>query len=169
MAADEPNGPVPPPQPVPPAPRPRKGRRVLLILVLALAGVLVVGAGTAFVIYDKATAIDRSTPEVVVGQFLRASLVERDLAKLSLFVCDQWSAQSAMEVVAPPPDNRVVISWGDYASNIAGRKATVDVKVEFNRGTGSVSASSVRSWKLMLEDQSGWRVCSLTKAESLNP
>jgi hypothetical protein len=128
-----------------------------------------VGGGAAFVIYDQATAIDRDTPEVVVQQFLQAGLVDHDTARLSLFVCRQWSADEALKKIAPPTDERIFVSWGDYASSRTGDKATVDVKVQFDLGVGSVSASSVRSWRLMLEDQAGWRVCDLTKLESLNP
>lgn len=169
MATDEPTAPEPAPVPGPARAKRSRGGRLLIMLGIVLAGVLLIGGGAAFVVYDRATAIDRSTPEVVVEQFLRAGLVDRDAGRLSLFVCRQWSAEEASKKIAPPTDDKTFISWGDYVSSRVGDKATVDVQVEFNRGAGSVSASSVRSWRLQLEDQDGWRVCDLTKAESLNP
>jgi hypothetical protein len=169
VATDEPSAPATPPTPAPGPKGRRFGGRILLVLAVVLAAVLIVGGGAAFVIYDKATAIDRSSPEVVVQQFLRAGLTDRDPARVSLFVCRQWSADEAMKKIAPPADERIFISWGDYVSTRTGDKATVDVKVQFDLGVGSVSASSVRSWRLRLENQAGWRVCDLTKSESLNP
>lgn len=169
MATDEPSAPATPPNPSPGPKGRRFGSRILLVVAIAVAAALVVGGGAAFVIYDEATKIDRGTPEVVVQQFLHAGLVDRDAARVSLFVCRQWSADEAMKKIAPPADERIFISWGDYVSTRTGDKATVDVKVQFDLGVGSVSASSVRSWRLQLENQAGWRVCDLTKSESLNP
>ncbi len=97
---------------------PRSHRlRNLLLIVVAFAVVLgAVGAGTLFYLYDRATAIDRSTPELVAGQFLRAALVERDSSRVSLFVCSQWTAAEATNDVSAPTNPKISVSWGDYVT-----------------------------------------------------
>ena len=127
-----------------------------------------VAAATLFFFYDRATAIDRSNPEVTASQFLRASLIERDPSRVALFVCEQWSAEGAMAAVAPPTDASVSVSWGDYMTTTTGSTATLSVRVEFVLGSG-VAATSVRTWQLQLEEQDGWRVCGLTKEPPSKP
>jgi hypothetical protein len=169
VVTDEPSVPETPPAPAPAQPRRRRSGRVLLVLAAILVGVLVVGGGAAFVIYDRATAIDRSTPEVVAGQFLRATLVDRDPARVSLFVCRQWSAQDAIREADPPADPKVFTMWGDYASRVSGNIADVDVNVQFSFAVGGNAGRDIQLWVLHLEKQDGWRVCDITKKGSLNP
>ena len=164
MATDQPSAPATPPNSVPSPQKPRRKGRVLLILLLGLAAALVIGGGAAFVVYDQATAIDRSNPEVVTRQFLTASLVEQDPAKVSLFVCRQWSADDAMRAVDPPTDQNTSVAWGVKPAKRNGSKATVDVTLEFKFGTGIFAGGQVADWQLGLEDQDGWRVCSVSKS-----
>ena len=137
-----------------------------MAFVLALAAV---AAGTVLFFYDRATAIDRSNPQVVAEQFLDAALVLKDLGRLSLFVCEDWHAADALAAAAPPPDPRVVPSWGDFLTHTTGDDATVQVRVEFTVDAGPVSAGSVRQWTLQLENHDGWRVCALTKQALVSP
>jgi hypothetical protein len=151
---------------------PPKSRRLRNVLLIAIAFAVVLGAaaaGTLFYIYDKATAIDRSTPEVVVGQFLRATLVEKDARRVSLFVCPQWTASAAASDVAAPANPKVSVSWGDYVTRQSGPKADVDLRVYFSVAVGNGYQQDVQSWTLHLENQDGWRVCALTKNGSLSP
>ena len=142
--------------------QPRRLRNVSLVVVAFVLALGAVAAGTVFFFYDRATAIDRSNPEVVASQFLRAALIQRDPSRVALFVCERWSAEEALAAVAPPTDASVSSSWGDYVTTVTGSTAELSVKVEFVLG-GGVAASSVRTWHLDLEDQDGWRVCALTK------
>jgi hypothetical protein len=142
------------------------------VVLIALGFVVALGAaaaGTLFYFYDKATAIDRSTPQVATEQFLDSTLVLKDENRVALFVCQQWSAEAAMAAAAPPTDSRVAVSWGDSSARTSGDKATVEVRVQFNVDAGPVVAGSTRIWTLELENQDGWRVCSLTKRALLNP
>jgi hypothetical protein len=141
----------------------------LLVLALVLAGLVLVGGGAAFVVYDQATAIDRSSPEIVTGQFLRAALVDRDPARVSLFVCREWPAQDAIRKVDPPTDPKIFTMWGDYVSRTSGNSADVDTNVQFSFTVGGSSGRDIQLWSLHLEKQDGWRVCDLTKKGSLNP
>ena len=45
----------------------------------------------AYALYDKATAPDRSAPDVAVDNYLRAALFERDAVVAYLFVCREPS------------------------------------------------------------------------------
>ena len=159
-----------------PAPAPvaagRRSHRLRNLLLIVIAFALVLGAaaaGTLFYFYDKATAIDRSTPEVATQQFLNATLVEKDPAKAGLYVCDSWSGSLAI-AVANPPAGDVTTTWGDPLVTTSGASATVTVSVQFSISAGGGAAvRDIQSWTLDLEDQDGWRVCSLTKNGSLNP
>src|SRR5689334_11234855 len=69
--------------------RPRGRLRRVLLIGLLVAGVGAVGAlGTGFVLYDKATQVDRTYPRVVVDEYVDALLVRRDASRASLFTCD---------------------------------------------------------------------------------
>jgi hypothetical protein len=134
------------------------------VLVLATVGVLLAGGGVAFVVYDQATAIDRSTPDVVVVQFLQAALVEKDPNRVSLFVCDQWAPQAAIAAAGAPSNPKIVSSWGDLRSSTTGDNATVQAKLTFSLATNGGFQQDVQSWTFELRNQSGWRVCSLSKS-----
>jgi hypothetical protein len=141
-----------------------------LLVVAIMAGfLLVVSGGTAVFLYDRATAIDRSTPETVVSQFLDSSLVLKDPAKTSLFVCRNWAADDAIAQAKPPTDPKVVVTWGDFDVQRTGSKSTVRATVQFRLPVGQGFARDVQRWRLELEDQDGWRVCSLVKEGSINP
>jgi hypothetical protein len=138
------------------------------LLVVAGAFVLVLGAvagGAFYYFYDRATAIDRSTPQVVVDQFLDATLVLKDPDRTSLLICDRWSAAQAMTSVGAPSDPRVSVTWGDPIATVTGASATVSVNVFFRATAGE----DIETWTLILENQDGWRVCDLTKESSLDP
>jgi hypothetical protein len=158
--------------PSPAAQPPRRSHRVrnTLLIVFAFLAVLGVAAGgVLFYLYDKATAIDRSTPQVVVDQFLDAALKQRDVTRLSLFVCDSWPAAQAISEVDPPPSEDASISWTNTVTNIDGHSANVTLMVRFAFLVGRQLIHDVQSWTLKLENTNGWRVCSLTKNGSLNP
>jgi hypothetical protein len=142
---------------------------VVLIVAGFIATLGVVAGGSLLYFYDRATAIDRSTPQVVTEQFLDAALVLNDPERVSLFVCHEWSAKEAMQAVARPADQRIAVEWGSFLTRTAGDHATVVTRVEFSVDAGSVAGSSVRMWTLELRNDDGWRVCALTKGPILNP
>jgi hypothetical protein len=133
------------------------------VVAIVAAFIVIVGGGTAFFVYDRATAIDRSTPEVVVVQFLRATLVERDVRRIGLFVCNEWPAEQALAAAKPPTNPDISVSWGDLASTTRNGSSTVHAVVTFSAAVGGVFQQDPQSWTFTLKDQSGWRVCGLTK------
>jgi hypothetical protein len=143
-------------------------RNVLLIVggfLLVIGGI---AGGALFYFYDKATAIDRSTPQVSTRQFLDAALVQKDPSRVGLFVCGAWSAEEAIEAMGVPAEG-VVVTWGDSVANVTGDTATVTVRVVYRVSVGGVIQQDPQMWTLDLVQEDGWRVCDLTKEPSLNP
>jgi hypothetical protein len=164
-------------QPAPETPasapaEPTRSHRVRSLVLILVAFALVLGglaAGTAFYFYDKATATDRSTPEVATQQFLNATLIQKDPNRAGLFVCDTWTGSQALAAVAPP-SGEVTTTWGDPVVSQTGGSATVTIGVQFSYSVGGgADVRDIQSWTLRLEKQDGWRVCGLTKNGSLNP
>jgi len=137
-----------------------------LIVVGFLA---VVGGAVGFVAYDRATAIDRSTPAVVVDQFLQAGLKDQDPARVGLFVCPGWAPTDAISEMPKPAGDNIFISWGDLVSEENGNRATVTLHVEFALLINGSAANDIENWRLHLVRQDGWRVCELEKLGSVNP
>ena len=79
-----------PPAPAPPAPQPprRRMRTVLTVVAGVLALLCLGGIATAYVWYDRASTPDRSAPDVVVDNYLRAFLVDRNDTRADLFTCE---------------------------------------------------------------------------------
>jgi len=150
-------------------PKSRRVRKILLIVAGFVAALGVAAGGTLFYVYDKATAIDRSTPQVVVEQFLDAALMLRDSDRIALFTCRQWSALEAAQKVGAPANPKIAPSWGDFSTRVEGVRASVDVRVYFSISVDGDFQQDIQSWTLRLEDQDGWRVCDLIKNGSVRP
>ena len=129
----------------------------------------VVVGGALYFLDERSGGIDRSTPEIVTDQFLDAALVLKDPARVSLYVCDDWSAAQAMQEVDAPTDPRVSSFWGDPTVQAVGQRATVTVRVVYRVYVNSRLQQQVQLWTLDLVDDGGWRVCGLEKESSLDP
>lgn len=143
----------------------RRNRPVLLVIAIALGALVLVGGAVGIFVYDKATEIDRSTPTVATREFLQAGLVERDVNRLSLFVCKRWPALDAMNTLGPGADSSVRMNWGVTSVQENGDQADVIVRV-----TSTIDGhSDIETWRLTVVREDGWRVCSMERGLSLNP
>jgi hypothetical protein len=133
-----------------------------LIVIGAFAAVVASAAIFGFVVYNRATAIDRSTPTVVAEQFLGASLIDRDAGRVSLFVCDSWPATDALAATTMPPGASV--SWDEFTVVPEDDGAIVSVNVRFSIDQESVTHFGIESWRIRLEERDGWRVCSVERS-----
>jgi hypothetical protein len=149
------------------APR-RRGRRVLLIVAIVVAFLAVLGGTIGVVAYDKATAIDRSTPDVVTDQFLQAALVDKNATRVGLFVCSTWPVADAMNATKlARPDFHV--NWGITSVSQNGDRAEVDVRVRISVAVGNDTLlRDVHSWQITLANEDGWRVCGASIGPSIN-
>jgi hypothetical protein len=150
---------------------PVRRRRPLLLILAAIVGGLVLTLGVAgLVVYNQATAIDRSTPAVVARQFLRATLTEKDPRQIGLFVCVGWPADKALSESASSADPSAEVSWA--VTTVEQRDADhaiVNVRIRYALGSGAVVAEQIEQWRLGAIRQDGWRICSLERGSSLNP
>jgi hypothetical protein len=116
-------------------------------------------------VYDKATAIDRSTPTVAVRNYLQTALVDRDAARLALFVCSRWSTTEAMAALGERPDPSVRVNWGVTSVQEAGDRAEATVEITFS----AAGNRDVQTWHFAVVREDGWRVCDVKRSDSLNP
>ena len=152
-----------------PARAPRRGRRILLIVAIVVAFLVLLGGTIGVVAYDKATAIDRSTPTVVIRQFMEAAALDHDSARVSLFVCQRWSASAAMTAVVLPSVPNLRVNWGVTSVVENGDTATAEVRVLLSvPAGGGGSYRDVQPWHFALVREDGWRVCGLNIGPSIN-
>lgn len=145
-------------------PQRRRGSRVLLLVALVLVGVLIVGGGLAFYAYDRATAIDRSTPRVAVDQFLQAALIDADVNRVGLFVCRAWPASKALQESHIPLSPTMRVSWSSaQVRQISATQAEVTMRIRLFVVSEGTSPEQVNMWRFITVNENGWRVCSLDK------
>ncbi|MBM0227691.1 MULTISPECIES: hypothetical protein [Micromonospora] len=164
---------VAPPAPAPAPQRPRRRLRTVLSVVAGLLALLCVGGGvTAFILYDRATAPDRSAPDVVVDNYLRAFLVDRNDTKASQFACEGGGDLGAVRGLREELERReanfsvvVRVSWGALARAKSGDGELVTTTLTISSSADGQTRSSRREdWQFKVIDRDGWRVCEGHKA-----
>jgi hypothetical protein len=146
--------------------------RVVFAVVLAAAPLLCLGAiPLAFHSYDTATRPDRSTPDVVVHNYLQAFLVDRDDASARQFACAGQSNlpaiqdyRSTIEAGERRASQSVSFTWVEAPVTSAGPDAaSVDVRIVATIGgvSSGGSQSDLFTFTTHLADQ--WCVASATR------
>ena len=166
-------GPTPsvPPAPLPPPPAKPKGpqRRLILVLVAGIVGLLCLGgASVVFLLYEKATRIDRSTPDAVVDNYLRAYLVVRDDKEAAEYTCGGVAAFPEIQALRADVVSReqthsmtVNFSWTRLDVQSSGQTAMVTTDVQ--RAVSDGTERLADRWSFTLEDADGWRVCGASQ------
>ncbi|HEX5596243.1 MAG TPA: hypothetical protein VFX61_09545 [Micromonosporaceae bacterium] len=160
--------------PAPVGPQPPRSRRYLRPILTVLGGVLALlclgGIGVAYVAYDGATAPDRSAPDVVVDNYLRALLVDRNDAQANLYVCKGSPDLAEVRALRADLDDReerfsirIHVTWGSLKVEPAasGKRVTTDIA----RTIADGSEHSRETWRFEVVDQDGWRVCGASRAD----
>ena len=138
------------------------------MVLLAVVVVLCVGGlGVGYVLYDKATEPDRTTPTVAVDQYLEAALVDRDDSRASLYTCGRSADMQAIKSLREEIEGiehrygiHVNVAW-DKVTAEAGKAATpvsARLRVQVPEVNGQYS-ESLQQWRFQTEKRSGWRVC----------
>jgi hypothetical protein len=152
-----------------PAGAPATTRRRLRPVFAVLAGVLALlcigGLGAAYLVFDGAGGPDRSAPDVVVDNYLRAYLVDRDDARAEQYVCRE--GPDLAEVRALRDDIqareqryavRVVVTWSSLRVEPAGNGRAVTTEVRRTISDGTERAQD--RWRFEVVERDGWRVCA---------
>ena len=147
----------------------RRGRRRRWLAILGVASLLLclTGSAVGYILYDRATRIDRSTPAVVVLQYVNTVFDERDFESAEVFECDSSDAQRSLrslleqlEEVERRFDIRVTVSTSTFATDITGSDAVVrtHLLIDVPEKDGRPSRDN-QAWVFRLRDEDGWRVC----------
>jgi hypothetical protein len=143
--------------------RRRRKPSAQLIVALAFFGLILIAGTVGLIIYDRATAIDRSTPTVVVDQFLVASFDDRDPRRVAFFICDQLQPDQALADTIGGIDMNLSVSWGDFSTDQGDGSAVVIAQVRFRLDQGDSSYSAIEQWQFTMVDEDGWRVCGIQR------
>ncbi|MBB5871255.1 hypothetical protein F4553_004634 [Allocatelliglobosispora scoriae] len=143
--------------------RSSKTRRIIVFVLVATGLVVLGGAGLTFRIYDQATKVDRSQPEVVVREYIVAVLNRRDDAKAAIYSCE--NSQGLMSILelrsSLESDERkfnlsTQVSLARLSRDGSGR---VDADLEIlQQGSGGATQDR-QHWKFTMVQDDGWRVC----------
>ena len=127
--------------------------------MLVLAALLVgIGAGAAFLLYSRATEIDRSTPTIAVRQFLGAVFLDQSDDRVRLFTCRKWTPSRTAEVRGRV-DPEARLSWDAITEESrTDRLAQVTAKLSL-RYPGELAPSGEQLWRFEVVEDNGWRVC----------
>jgi hypothetical protein len=145
----------------------------LLTLTAGLVALLCLGGVGAFVtLYDDATKIDRSAPDVAVDNYLRAYLVNRDDTQAALFSCQSKEGLSPMselreELVRRERDFdvKVNVTWSSLTVTEVGaarREVNTGLTIA-GSANGQPRSRRTEGWAFDVVDEGGWRVCGATK------
>ncbi|SCE89128.1 hypothetical protein GA0070607_2880 [Micromonospora coriariae] len=162
-----------PPAPAAPAPqRPRRRARTVLTVVAGVLALLCLGAvATAYVLYGRASTPDRSAPDVVVDNYLRAFLVDRNDARADAFTCKAGGQLEPLRLLRSDLIEReerfdvtISVSWGSLAVQKQGEIAAVQVTLIISAFVDGINQSDRQSWQFDTRHDDGWRVCGGTRA-----
>ena len=137
----------------------------MALLCLGVVGVVVS-------LYDDATKIDRSEPDVVTDSFLIAYLVNRDDKAAQLFTCKNpdlanISALREQLVAREKQFNvKVSVSWGPLNRQaIAPGQEDVSTQLTISGSSnGQMSSSRNEDWQFrVIEEGKTWRLCGGAK------
>jgi hypothetical protein len=138
-------------------------------VAIVVAFLVLLGGTIGVVAYDKATAIDRSTPDVVADQFMQAATVDRDAVRVGLFVCASWAVADAMNATRLDARPDLHVNWGITKLTQNGNRAEADVRVRLSIPAGNDALfRDVHNWHLTLVKEDGWRVCGVDIGPSIN-
>ncbi|MFE9192204.1 hypothetical protein ACFYL6_21620 [Micromonospora sp. NPDC007208] len=160
-----------PPAPATPAPQPprRRTRTVLTVVAGVLALLFLGGVATAYVWYTRASTPDRSAPDVVVDNYLRAFLVDRNDTRAGLFTCESGSQLEALHALRTDLLAReqrygttLTVSWGPLAVQKQGEVAAVGVTLIISARIDGMNQSDRQPWQFDTRLAEGWQVCAGT-------
>ncbi|MEU8423324.1 hypothetical protein AB0C15_20845 [Micromonospora sp. NPDC048835] len=162
-----------PPAPAPPAPPPprRRMRTVLTVVAGVLALLCLGGVATAYVWYTRASTPDRSTPDVVVANYIQSFLADRNDARASEFTCKGGADIDDLRLLREDLEARelrftakISTSWESFAVQRQGDSANVEVDLVLSAFVDGISQSDRQRWRFETRHEDGWRVCKANRS-----
>jgi hypothetical protein len=140
-----------------------------LLAVVAAAAIVLCGGGVTagLILYDRATRPDRSTPSVVVRQYINTYLDDRDDAKAEQFACSGFVGTGELAALRTDMQAReskfgvhISVAPGVIAEESrSSTQAAVSAEIVFTTTTAGQPQRSVERWEFQTVKRSGWRVC----------
>ncbi|MGC5017522.1 hypothetical protein [Micromonospora sp. DT47] len=164
---------APPAAPAPAPQRPRRRLRTVLTVVAGVLALLCMGGGVVgYVLYERAATPDRSAPDVVVDNYLREFLVNRNDTRASLLTCegnaDGLSALRSLRDDLIAREQRFqttfTVSWGALQVKRQGGNAQVETDVIISASVDGISQSDRQRWRFRTQLGEDWRVCEAGRA-----
>lgn len=141
-------------------------RSILLVVLAVFMAVCSAGVIVGYRLYDKAAEPDRSSPGVVVREYVNAAFNERDKRTIRRFTCgDPATVQGANAAVGEitakerAHDTRITVTAENIESQDEGRTSNVTARLRLNAVVNGQSQEQIQQWEFSLKDRSGWRVC----------
>ncbi|WP_433289540.1 hypothetical protein [Micromonospora sp. CA-244673] len=164
---------TPPEQLAPPAPapapvRPKRRLRTVLAVVAGVLALVCAGGGiVGFVLYDRATAPDRSAPDVVVANYIQAFMADRNDTKAQEFTCEGKTDLASLQALRDDLvarekkfDTTISVSWGALSTEKSGDEALVQVDLIISAYVDGISQSDRQAWRFNTRRSDGWGVCT---------
>ncbi|MEV1329562.1 hypothetical protein AB0J20_08285 [Micromonospora costi] len=158
---------LPPPSAAPAPERPRQRLRTVLTVVAGVLALLCLGGAiTGYVLYDRAASPDRSAPDVVVDNYLRAFLVDRNDVRADQFTCEGGAQLGQLRALRDDLVAReqrfgvsISVSWGRLDVQRNGERADIDVELIISAMVDGITQSDRQAWRFGTRLGANWRVC----------
>lgn len=130
------------------------------------------GVGVFVSLYDEATKIERTAPDVVVSSFLRSYLVNRSDEEAALYTCKSGANLAAIASLRTELINReekfdvkVRVNWGTLTVSGSGddRRSVATNLTIAGVSEGQQISERTETWVFGVLEEDGWRVCDATK------
>jgi hypothetical protein len=152
----------------------RRRRTVAVILAVVLGGLTVLcvgGLGAGYLFYRQVSEPDRSTPGVVLRQYLDVTLNERDDGRARLFTCRDAAGLEQVRQLRDDMKSKetqygvtIRTTPESFDTHQAGTNARVGVKLRLSVSTNGTFQEQIQDWTFSLKNESGWRVCGAQRS-----
>nr|WP_240742028.1 hypothetical protein [Micromonospora zingiberis] len=130
-----------------------------------LAAMCLGGGVVGYLVYDRVTTPDRSTPDVVVVAYLQATLISPDPNRAALYTCG--SSLSAVEAFRQQIEEREQDLEVKFSINLehvivsqtSPDDAIVTLNIRRSAYIDGVPQSLTDSWRFQVVNRHDWRVC----------
>jgi hypothetical protein len=137
------------------------------IFVGVISVLCVGGLGVGYHYYNKATAPNRSTPDVALANYIQAYLIQRNDSDAAQFECGSTNSlvplenfRTALELKERQIGAAIGIAWQEHAvTSQSSTSVAVDVTLTESATVNDVTQTLPSEWLFAVVRADGWRVC----------